>query len=41
MMIASETEDEDVLIACLLHDILEDVDSSIYSEDDMRLGIWR
>ncbi len=38
MMIASSvTEDEDVLIACLLHDTLEDVDSSIYSEDDMRL----
>ena len=37
MMIASNvTDDEDTLIACLLHDVLEDVDSSIYSEADMR-----
>jgi (p)ppGpp synthase/HD superfamily hydrolase len=36
MMIASNaTEDEDTLIACLMHDVLEDVDSSIYSEADM------
>lgn len=33
---SSATGDEDILIACLFHDILEDVDSSIYSEDDMR-----
>lgn len=37
MTIASTvTDDEDTLIACLLHDVLEDVDSSIYSEDQMR-----
>jgi (p)ppGpp synthase/HD superfamily hydrolase len=29
------TKEEDVLIACLLHDILEDVDPAIYSEQDM------
>lgn len=37
MTIASNaTSDEDILIACLMHDVLEDVDSSIYSEADMR-----
>ena len=37
MMFASNaTDDEDVLIACLMHDVLEDVDSSIYSEQQMR-----
>jgi (p)ppGpp synthase/HD superfamily hydrolase len=37
MMIASNaTDDEDILIACLMHDVIEDVDSSIYSKDDMR-----
>ena len=37
MLIASNaTDDEDVLIACLFHDIIEDVDSSIYSEAEMR-----
>lgn len=37
MIIASNvTDDEDVLIACLMHDVLEDVDGSIYSEDQMR-----
>lgn len=36
MMIASNvTDDENILIACLFHDILEDVDSSIYSEVQM------
>lgn len=36
MVIASGvTQDEDILIACLMHDILEDVDSKIYSETDM------
>ena len=36
MIIASNvTDDEDVLIACLLHDILEDVDSDIYDESTM------
>ena len=38
MLIASNyTEDEEVLIACLLHDVLEDVDNSIYNEFDMSL----
>lgn len=37
MMIAGNvTDDEDTLIGCLLHDILEDVDTAIYSEEDMR-----
>ena len=37
MLIASNvTDDEDVLIACLMHDVLEDVASDIYSEDAMR-----
>lgn len=37
MMIASNaTDDEDILIACLMHDVLEDVDTTIYSEADMR-----
>lgn len=37
MMIASNvTDDEDTLIACLFHDILEDVKSAIYSEEQMR-----
>lgn len=37
MMIASNTtDDEDILIACLMHDVIEDVDSNIYSETDMR-----
>ena len=30
------TEDEDTLIACALHDVLEDVPPHIYSQDDMR-----
>lgn len=30
------TDDDDVLIACLLHDVLEDVDSGIYDESTMR-----
>lgn len=37
MTIASNaTEDEDILIACLMHDVLEDVDNSIYGEFQMR-----
>lgn len=37
MLIASEvTEDEDILIACLLHDILEDVEPQVYSESNMQ-----
>ncbi|MDK2899343.1 MAG: hypothetical protein PWQ10_530 [Patescibacteria group bacterium] len=36
MIIASNfTDDEDILIACLLHDTLEDVHSTIYSESDI------
>ena len=36
MSIASNaTDDEDILIACLFHDILEDVDSKIYDREDM------
>jgi (p)ppGpp synthase/HD superfamily hydrolase len=36
MIIASNTTDnEDILIACLLHDVLEDVGSSIYNENMM------
>jgi len=31
------TDDEDILIACLMHDILEDVSPEIYNEFDMRL----
>jgi (p)ppGpp synthase/HD superfamily hydrolase len=33
---ANVTDDEDVLVACLLHDILEDVSPEIYSEQNMR-----
>ena len=37
MLIASNvTENEDTLIACLLHDVLEDVPKSIYDENKMR-----
>lgn len=37
MLIASAvTNDEDILIACLLHDVLEDVNSKLYSQDDMQ-----
>ena len=37
MMIASNvTDDEDVLIACLFHDILEDINGNIYDEKKMR-----
>jgi (p)ppGpp synthase/HD superfamily hydrolase len=36
MLLASNvTDDEDILIACLMHDILEDVDDEIYSEAEM------
>lgn len=36
MMIASEaTADEDALIACLFHDVLEDVSPEIYSQEGM------
>jgi (p)ppGpp synthase/HD superfamily hydrolase len=37
MMIASNvTDDEDILIACLFHDEIEDVSENIYDEDKMR-----
>jgi (p)ppGpp synthase/HD superfamily hydrolase len=37
MLIASNvTKDENVLIGCLMHDILEDIDSSIYNELQMK-----
>ncbi len=37
MLIASNvTDNEDTLIACLLHDVLEDVPKSIYDENKMR-----
>lgn len=37
MIIASNvTDDEDVLIACLMHDVLEDVGANIYDENNMR-----
>jgi len=37
MIIASNvTDDEDVLVACLLHDVLEDVDVDVYNENIMR-----
>lgn len=37
MLIAGEaTNDEDILVACLLHDVLEDVSADIYSETRMR-----
>lgn len=37
MMIASGvTDDEDILIACLMHDVIEDVDGEIYSQTQMR-----
>lgn len=36
MLIASQaTDDEDTLIACLLHDVIEDVHPEIYSKVDM------
>ncbi len=36
MIIASSvTDDEDALIACLMHDVLEDVDSDVYDKDKM------
>lgn len=37
MIIASNvTDDEDILVACLMHDVLEDVDSGVYGTDRMR-----
>ena len=36
MIIGRYTTDEDVIVAGILHDILEDVKPSIYSETDMR-----
>jgi len=38
MIVASGfTGNENTLIACLMHDILEDIDDGIYNESDMRL----
>ena len=36
MIISKYTTDEDIIVAGILHDILEDVKPSIYSETDMR-----
>lgn len=37
MIIASNvTDDENILVACLMHDVLEDVRADIYDEDKMR-----
>lgn len=37
MLIAGQvTDDEDTLIACLLHDVIEDVDPAIYSAEEMK-----
>ena len=37
MIIASNvTDDEDVLVACLMHDVLEDVEYDLYNKDKMR-----
>lgn len=37
MIIASNvTDDEDILIACLMHDVIEDVDSNVYGEAEIR-----
>ena len=36
MIISEYTTDEDIIVAGILHDILEDVKPSIYSEADMR-----
>lgn len=36
MLVAGQvTEDEDILISCLLHDVIEDVDPTIYDRDKM------
>jgi len=36
-IVSNYTDDEDILIACLMHDILEDVSPEIYNEFDMKL----
>lgn len=36
LILSHHTEDEDLVIAGLLHDVLEDVPASKYSEEDMR-----
>ena len=37
MIVASNvTNDEDVLVACLMHDVLEDVDSAVFDKNKMR-----
>lgn len=35
MIVSDFTDDEDVVVAALLHDVLEDVPPSVYSADDM------
>lgn len=35
MIVSDYTRDEDVVVAALLHDVLEDVPPSVYSADDM------
>ena len=36
MIVSEYTADEDTIVASILHDILEDVESTVYSENDMR-----
>lgn len=36
MIVSEYTTDESTVVACILHDILEDVEPAVYSEADMR-----
>ena len=36
MIVSEYTTDENTVVACILHDILEDVEPAVYSEADMR-----
>lgn len=36
MIVSGYTTDEDTIVASILHDILEDVEPTVYSETDMR-----
>lgn len=36
MIVSEYTTDENTVVACILHDILEDVEPTVYSEADMR-----
>lgn len=38
MIVSDFTDDEDVVVAALLHDVLEDVPPSVFSADDMTAG---